>query len=169
MYKQVNFSELSQQALEQLSRGAFLTVKSEDKANTMTIGWGALGYMWGRPVFIAMVRYSRYTYELIDKAGDFTISLPAEGEMKGELSFCGRTSGRDCDKFKGCGINTRGGDTTLSPIKEGCRLFIECKTVYNQPMIKENLNKELRDRWYADGDYHVMYYGEITKACVFEE
>ena len=34
-----NFSEYSQQALEQLKKGAFLTVKSGDETNTMTIGW----------------------------------------------------------------------------------------------------------------------------------
>lgn len=168
MYKEVAFSEISREALEQLSKGAFLTVRNCDKTNTMTIGWGALGYIWGKPVFIAMVRHSRYTFELIEKANDFTVSFPSKGEMKGELAFCGTKSGRDCDKFKECSIKAKDGDTTLSPVIEGCRLFFECRTLYKQPMLKENLNKEIRDRWYGDGDYHTIYFGEITKAYIFE-
>lgn len=168
MYKEVAFSEISREALEQLSKGAFLTVRNCNKTNTMTIGWGALGYIWGKPVFIAMVRHSRYTFELIEKANDFTVSFPSKGEMKGELAFCGTKSGRDCDKFKECSIKAKDGDTTLSPVIEGCRLFFECRTLYKQPMLKENLNKEIRDRWYGDGDYHTIYFGEITKAYIFE-
>lgn len=65
MYKEIKFTEMSKEILEQLQKGAFLTVKSDDKVNTMTIAWGALGFMWYKPVFTAMVRYSRYTYELL--------------------------------------------------------------------------------------------------------
>lgn len=169
MYKEATFSELSREVLEQLSKGAFLTVRDCEKTNTMTIGWGALGYMWGKPVFIAMIRDSRYTFELIEKAHDFTVSFPSKGEMKGELAFCGTKSGRDYDKFKECSIKVRDGGTTLAPIIEGCKLFLECKTVYKQPMLKENLDKEVRDKWYKDEDYHTIYYGEINKAYIFEE
>ena len=51
--------------LTQLPLGAFLTVKSGDRVNTMTIGWGTIGFMWGKPIMTVMVRYSRHTHQLI--------------------------------------------------------------------------------------------------------
>ena len=33
--------------------GAFMTTRSGDKVNSMVIGWGTIGNIWGRPVFIA--------------------------------------------------------------------------------------------------------------------
>lgn len=37
--KEVNFQDLSKDFLTQLVKGAFLTVKSDETVNTMTIGW----------------------------------------------------------------------------------------------------------------------------------
>ena len=44
---------------EKLKKGIFLTSKSGDKVNSMVIGWGHIGRVWERPVFIAYVRTSR--------------------------------------------------------------------------------------------------------------
>ncbi|HOO44668.1 MAG TPA: flavin reductase family protein, partial [Deltaproteobacteria bacterium] len=33
---------------KQLQKGAFLTVKAGDALNTMTIGWGLIGFIWQR-------------------------------------------------------------------------------------------------------------------------
>lgn len=35
----------------------------------MVIEWGHIGHIWNRPVFVAYVRDSRYTRELLDEAG----------------------------------------------------------------------------------------------------
>ncbi|TDT60964.1 flavin reductase family protein [Fonticella tunisiensis] len=166
MYKEINFTELSKELLEQLQKGAFLTVKEGDRVNTMTIAWGALGYMWNRPVFISMVRYSRYTYDLIDKALDYTVSFPLSGQLKKELGICGTKSGRDIDKFKECGLSLKEGENVNSPVIEDCDLHIECKIVYKQPMDESALEQSIKDKCYSKGDYHVLYFGEIVKAYV---
>ena len=44
------------------SSGAFLC--SGD--NVMVASWGMIGVMWGKKVFVAPVRESRYTKEFID-------------------------------------------------------------------------------------------------------
>ncbi|NMB08592.1 MAG: flavin reductase family protein, partial [Tissierellia bacterium] len=95
------------EALKSLEeRGAFLTVKdNENRVNTMTIGWGNIGYEWGRPVFIVLVRESRYTHELLENAKDFTVSIPLDNKMNKALGYCGSKSGRDYDKFKECDLN----------------------------------------------------------------
>lgn len=151
------------------TKGAFLTVKSGEKANPMTISWGSIGFMWQKPVFIVMVRRSRYTYELIEKADNFTVSIPYLNEkdnpkMQEALIVCGTKSGRDMDKCQAAKVNLVSSKIVDSPVVEGCNLFYECKIVYKQPMIKEMLSEEIQKTMYADDDYHTYYYGEIV-AC----
>lgn len=168
MYREISFSEKSTELLEQLKRGAFLTVRSGDALNTMTIGWGSIGFIWNKPVFTALVRYSRYTYELIKDAEDFTISLPLGGQLKNELKVCGCESGRDIDKFKEFNIKTRESIKAKTPVIRDCDLFIECRKIYESPMIKEKVAADIDERSYPDGDYHVMYYGEILTSYIKE-
>ncbi len=166
MYKEINFTENSKELLDQLQKGAFLTVKSGDQVNTMTIAWGSLGFMWHKPVFTAMVRYSRYTYDLIEKAEDFTVSFPLNGQLKKELGICGTKSGKDMDKFKECNLTLKEGEAVKSPVIDECDLHIECKIVYKQPMDENAICQEIKDKAYENGNYHVLYYGEIVKAYV---
>jgi flavin reductase (DIM6/NTAB) family NADH-FMN oxidoreductase RutF len=168
MFKSIKYTEMSKEMLEQLQKGAFLTVKEGDRLNTMTIGWGSIGYMWNRPILMVMVRYSRHTFDLIDKAKDFTLSLPLNGQLKDTIAFCGTKSGRDRDKIKECNLKLRPGNKVNTPILEDCDLHLECKIVYKQPMDEQQLAKEIKDRSYSKGDYHVIYYGEIVDVYVRE-
>ena len=81
--------------------GAFLVVSSKDgKVNPMTIGWASVGRLWSRPTLSVLVRKSRFTYCLIDKAQSFTVCAPATGTLKSELTICGTKSGRETDKVR---------------------------------------------------------------------
>ena len=62
----INAFDHAETILKVLAKGAFLTTAAGGRHNTMTIGWGALGNIWGKPVFTVMVRHSRYTHELIE-------------------------------------------------------------------------------------------------------
>lgn len=160
--KEINIAEVSGKILEQLPEGAFLTVKHGDRVNTMTIGWGTLGRMWNRPVFMVMVRYSRYTYELIEKADSFTVSIPQKGALKKALAICGSRSGRDIDKFRECGLTPQEGAVESPHIAE-CDIHIDCRIIYRQPLDPDKLPGEIKNECYKNGDYHVLYYGEIVK------
>lgn len=46
--KKINAFEQGEAILKTLSKGAFLTTAAEGKQNTMTIGWGSLGFKWGQ-------------------------------------------------------------------------------------------------------------------------
>ena len=143
-------------------RGAFLTVKDDkNRINTMTIGWGNIGYEWGRPVFIVLVRESRYTHELLENAKDFTISIPLDDKMNKALGFCGGKSGRDCDKFKECDLDIINSKSVESPAIAN-QMIYECKIVYKHPMDLDTLDLAIKDEWYNKGDRHTMYYGEIV-------
>jgi len=161
--KELDIAKVSEKVINELPKGALLTVKSDDKLNTMTIGWATLGRIWNKPILAVMVRFSRYTYELISKADSFTVSFSMDGSLKNALSACGTKSGRDIDKFKECGLTPCYIDDVKSPyIKEGDLHFI-CKIVYKSTIEPELLSQEIKDRWYKDNDYHCIYFGEIMK------
>lgn len=153
-------------AMEHLtSRGAFLTVKSNDgTVNTMTISWGYVGFSWQKPFFVAMVRPSRYTHDLIEQADSFTISIPYGGEKMGKaLAVCGSTSGRDTDKEQAANIRFAPAKLVSSPVVGGCDMYYECAITYTDTIHIKKLPADLRDAHYP-GDYHDLFYGEIVEA-----
>ena len=147
---------------DQLKRGAFLTTEYDGKVNSMTIGWGMEGVAWGKPVFIALVRPSRYTIDLLDRALTFTVSIPAEGEMRKEISYLGTVSGRDEDKIKNAGIAISDTKAIQGKTIDGCEYYYECKVLYRQKLDKDCfIDPEIIGKAYADDDYHYVFYGEI--------
>lgn len=167
MTKEIHYADYADQAVKILSKGAFLNTCADGKSNTMTIAWGSIGFMWGRPIFTVMVRKSRHTYALIEKNPEFTVSIPLR-DMKRALGICGSQSGRDADKFKAAGLNVLSGKKVSTPSIEGAGLHFECKIVYKQPMGSEGLDPSLNGKWYADNDWHTLYYGEIVAAYAEE-
>lgn len=166
--KELHIAQISEKVIDELPKGALLTVKSKDKLNTMTIGWAALGRVWNKPILTALVRFSRFTHELISSADSFTVSFSTDESLKQALNICGTKSGRDIDKFKECGLTPAYVDGVESPyIAEG-DLHLICKIVYKSTMEPELLSKELKERWYKDNDYHGIYYGEVIKVLAKE-
>src|SRR6056297_3843679 len=102
--EEIKFNEHLKEVNDAIAIGAFLTVKDEDKLNTMTIGWGSVGFVWGRPIFTVLVRHSRYTHNLIENTDQFTVSVPFGDRLKRETDYCGTHSGRDVNKFKELGL-----------------------------------------------------------------
>ncbi|EKE04284.1 MAG: hypothetical protein ACD_20C00089G0004 [uncultured bacterium] len=164
--REIKFNELSKEMLEQLTKGAFLTVKDKDgNLNTMTIAWGSLGYMWRIPVFMVMVRYSRHTYKLIENTDEFSVSFPLNEQLKKELGICGTKSGRDMDKFKECNLTPQKAQKISTPVIGECDLHLECKIAYKQAMEPQFIMSDKVNEVYGtERDYHVLYYGEIL-AC----
>jgi len=147
------------------SKGAFLVVKSEvdNRINTMTIGWASFGFMWGKSIMTVMVRKSRFTYQLVEKATSFTVSIP-EDNLGEALSFCGTKSGRDFDKFKKCNLSIIPAKNVTSPIINISGIHYECEIVYKSKMNPDFLCKEYKEKNYVNNDFHTFYFGEII-AC----
>ena len=91
MIKEVNYADYAQQAIEILSKGAFLNTTDGTTDNTMTIAWGSIGFIWGKPIFMVMVRPSRYSFNNIESQEDFTVSIPLT-DMSNALKICGSCS-----------------------------------------------------------------------------
>lgn len=141
--------------------GALLvSVDNQGKPNTMAIGWGTIGIVWGKPIFIVLVRPSRFTYGLIDEAGDFTVNIPYP-EMAEEVEFCGTVSGRDHDKFAERNLTPAPAKTVKSPIIAQCAIHYECQVVHKNYVLPQELTEEIISSFYPEGDFHRVYFGEI--------
>jgi flavin reductase (DIM6/NTAB) family NADH-FMN oxidoreductase RutF len=160
--KDKDFMSVAEDAMDKIKKGAFLTVKTGDRLNTMTIGWATVGFCWRKPVFMVAVRDSRHTFTIIEEAVDFTVSIPS-GDMKKKIMYCGTKSGRDKDKFKECRLQITDGRTVASPIIDVAGLHFECRIVYKTAMDSDNMTADF-EALYPDKDYHTLYFGEIT-AC----
>ncbi len=155
-----------EQTIERIkSKGAFLVVQSEDntKTNVMTIGWAALGYIWGKPLMIIMVRKSRYTFQIIEEAFSFTVNIPLKNnELDQALTFCGTASGRNTDKFKDAKLITTPAQKINTPIIKHTHMsYFECKIVYKSAIDPESLCPAYLENIYPEKDFHTMYFGEI--------
>jgi flavin reductase (DIM6/NTAB) family NADH-FMN oxidoreductase RutF len=157
--KKMDYMVVAERAMNQIKEGAFLTVKAGDAINTMTIGWAAIGYVWRKPIFMVAVRDSRHTFGIIERAADFTVSVPMT-DMKDAILFCGTKSGRDHDKFKACGLRLVGSQKTVTPVIDTPGLHFECKIVFKAPMDPAHLASEY-EAIYPQKDYHTLYFGEI--------
>ena len=166
MMQNIPFEQYAPQVLKQLPKGAFLTVSHSGRDNTMTIGWGSLGVVWGKPIFSVLVRPSRYTFGLLEASGEFTVSVPLT-DMTKALAICGSQSGRDIDKFAAAGLQKLPGIKLATPVIAGAGLHYECKVVFSQPMDPTRLDAELGGTCYPCGDHHTIYYG-LIEACWLE-
>ena len=158
----VDYREVAATVVKKIKQGAFLTVQAGETLNTMTIGWATIGLAWRRPVLMVMVRTSRHTFGLIERAADFTVSLPA-GDMQKEILFCGTRSGREVDKFAACGLKTSPSRAVVSPVIDAPGLHFECRIVYKSAMDPGALIPDYA-ALYPDEDYHTLYFGEILSA-----
>ena len=157
----IDYREISKDVLEQLQRGAFLTVSAGSQTNTMTIGWGQIGIMWGVPVFVAPVRLSRHTYTLLKDTNEFSVSVPLRSEMTRALSYCGTKSGKDVNKIRALGLKLTDADKISTPVIDGCKYHFECRILSRVTLSEDNFTEEYKDRFYKDDNFHVLFYGEI--------
>lgn len=148
-----------EESVEKLaSGGVFLASGS----NVMTVGWGYFGVMWGKKVFVAAIRPSRYTNSLVEDSKEFTLSVPAPNAFAGELAYVGTKSGRNTDKWEGCGLKKIKAKSVDAYVVDGCRHYFECK-VLSTLSLKQGDIPEADLRWYPTGDdYHNLYISEIV-------
>ena len=144
--------------------GAFFTVGDMDKKNSMTISWGTIGFMWRKPIFMAMIRESRYSNEFLDLGETYTVSVPYDKNMKEALGICGSKSGRDTDKEKVANLTYVKGRSVKTPVVEGCQKYYECKIVFKQEMDLENMPEDMKKAFYPENETkHILYFGEIVE------
>lgn len=171
MKKHVNAFDYAGTICQAMKKGILITARDGDFVNSMTIGWGTLGIEWSRPVFVAYVRDSRFTRQMLDKCGEFTVNIPIGEVDKNILSVCGTKSGRDLDKIKELGLTLEEPENISVPGIKELPLTLECKVIFRNVQDERQLPESIRDRYYSainEGDFHIAYYGEIVNAYIVE-
>lgn len=164
--RKIDFPDYGTEIMEILREGRALLVAQgkDEKPNPMTIAWGSIMYAWNRPIFVVLVRDSRYTYKLMEESESFTVNLFDKSYNKA-MGVCGSKSGRDVDKFKETGLTPGQSRTVGTPIIDEAFLNIECKIVMKSEMNPALVDPEIvRAHYQAEipgQTYHTFYYGEI--------
>ena len=179
MKKKIDVYEHMGEILKGVKSGVLVTGKADDRVNSMTISWGMVGIEWAKPVFVTFIRESRFTRSLIEKNGEFTVTIPVDDSAKKILTFCGSKSGRDVDKAKELGLTYEEPETISVPGIKELPLTLECRVVYKQTQDISAMTKEDQGKFYpqnvdstftgSNRDTHVAYYGEIVNAYIIEE
>lgn len=161
-----HFSEtmrrLTEDGLLLVSSGAALT------PNVMTIGWCAIGIMWGRPVLTIMVRPSRYTYKLIEEVPEFTVNVPP-ANLAAAVKHCGTVSGSSHDKFQELHLDLLRSREVTPPVIRQCVVHHECRVIHRCDMSAETLVPDLRGQFYPEGNFHRYYFGQILASYADED
>ena len=173
MKEMINAFDYAERINKALPEGILLNTNGE-KFNSMVIGWGHLGTIWGLPTFTVYVRQSRYTKPQLDKTEEFTISVPLEGRLSKEVfQICGVQSGRDVDKEKAAHLTLIDADKIHTPGILEAPLTLECKVLYQQDQVLADIPESVRQRYYSRGtdaqDYHTAYIGQIVSAYIIRE
>ena len=177
MKEAIKVAEYAQMIVEALPKGILLNTKNE-KFNSMVIGWGGLGTVWGKPVFTVYVREHRYTKAQLDSVGEFTVSIPLDNPIPSIAKVCGTQSGRDVDKEAEAHLTLENPEIISVPGIKEYPLTLECRILYSQRQELEKLPDEIRKVMYpqdVDGTYHManrdahtMYIGEIVAAYIIK-
>lgn len=137
-----------------------ITAGDEEKVNTMTAGWGSAGVMWGKNCAFIVVRESRYTKEFLDKCDTFSIGF-FEKNQHSALKYLGQVSGRDEDKIANARMSVEFYNGT--PYIDESYIVCICKKLSATKLTPDQfVDADIEKDWYAKGDFHTMYIGEIT-------
>lgn len=167
---EIGYLDLAPETIRIMSSVGLLLVSNapDGKPNVMAIGWGTVGQIWGKPIFIVMVRPSRYTHGCIEASNEFTVNVPPQA-MKDVVNYCGTVSGRERDKFAEADITPAPGKRVSVPIISECIVHYECRVVHKNEIIPAALSDDIISTAYPQGDFHTVYFGEIITAYADED
>lgn len=93
--------------------------------NVFTVAW--TGIVCTKPPMLSIsVRKERFSYDLIDKSGEFCVNLTPESLVRA-VDYCGVKSGRDVDKFKEMKLTKRESFEVSCPSIDECPITLECR------------------------------------------
>ncbi len=137
---------------------------------TMTISWGASGFLWNKDVVIIAIRESRNTLKYLQSHQNFSLTV-FDPSWHDKLFWCGRNSGRDVDKLAHCGLTPSFDEDAQTPYFEEAHTTIICKQLFHTRIEPEGfmdtLPSEIWETWYNTGahtgDHHQLIIASIEK------
>jgi len=115
------------------------------KPNILPLAW-AMPTSHNPPLVAISMGPTKYSHALIEETDEFVINIPTVDIIKETLA-CGRTSGRNHDKFSETGLTPLPARKVKAPIIKECLAHLECK-LHSQ---------------FKTGD-HTVFVGEIVEA-----
>ncbi len=175
-YKSISPKEIPTNVFDDIGKRAMLIgaydkdSKKDRKYNAMTASWGAMGVLWGKPVFWCYIRPQRYTMEFVDKTDVATLSFFGDNaEAKNALKICGTKSGRDGDKLAQAGLTpiiTQNGELMF----DEAQMTIVGKKLYVGKISPDGFEDPALDcANYPAKDYHFQLCYEITDVRIKED
>ena len=165
--EQISFDQLSVQA-HRLWPTQWMLLTSGDFAagqfNTMTVGWGSLGAVWGRPFAQVLVRQIRYTFEFMEQYDTFTLCAFPDRYRKA-LQLLGAQSGRDRDKIAQTGLTPIASTLVAAPAFAEAELVVECRKIYWDDLDPAHFLDPDIARHYSHKHYHRIYFGQVVAIC----
>jgi len=119
------------------------------KANVITLAW-TMPTSIKPPLLVMSIRPERYSHRFIEETGEFVVNVPTMEIVKQTL-YCGRVSGRECDKFETVPLTPLPARMVQPPIIKECVAHLECRVVQT----------------ITTGD-HTLFVGQILTAYVNE-
>lgn len=159
----ISYHDLSTRIFNLWDKNWFLLTAGnfqEGNFNSMTISWGSMGIMWGKPFVQVVIRPTRYTLGFMESNPDFTLCSFSDDYRKA-LNLLGSKSGRDGDKIKESGLTPCKSSLVTSPSFIEANLVMECKKMYSDVFKPQGFIDPSIERNYHLGDYHRVYFGEI--------
>lgn len=155
--------------LEKLKQGVFLSSAADGKQNTMIIGWGGVNILWNKPMMVVLVRHIRATHALIEKSGEFTISIPNGHDLSKAIGICGTKSMKEVgDKFSLCALTAVPGQKVSAPIIGECGIHYECRVAYHQDLDYDAIPDAIKSRFYPTKAIHTLYFADILTTYTTE-
>ncbi len=139
-----------------------------DRPNPMTVSWGGLGTLWQRPVATVYVRPTRHTWGLLAAHPEFTLNVlpPAR---RPALELCGRSSGRDLDKWAAAGLRPEPAATVAVPRVAGAALSLECRVLATLDFDPTRFLEPSIEQLYPQRDHHRLFFGHVLAVWVADE
>lgn len=146
-----------------------LTAGTIENANSMIVGWGAWGILYGQPSVVNMLNAKRFTLEKMREQQKYTIAFFSE-DFRSDIMAFGTQSGRDSNKMKDTKltlVQTPGG---MVSYKEAS-LILECTlsqatTMNPEEYYNDENRKFVTDAYEQAKEYHKVVVGQISNIWV---
>jgi flavin reductase (DIM6/NTAB) family NADH-FMN oxidoreductase RutF len=156
--------DFTDNAFDFFTKAPVIMAGDSESSNAMTIGWGAMGTIWGmqRPAVTVYVAQKRYTHEFMESSKYFTLMEFDDPKIS---RYMGQHSGRDGDKGKALGLHvayTKNG----TPYYTEAKTVIECEIMYGQKLEESSFRNDVPKKLYSNfpAGIHSMYIGEVVGA-----
>lgn len=162
--RQIDIKDLSSYVKPfDMEEDAAIAVATDGKeTNGLTVGWAGFGILWSKPCLTLYVHKTRYSKHIFDNAKYCSLCFMPK-DLKNQVEYYGRVSGRDENKIQKCGMKLNTED--VAPYFEESRAVILCRIMGKSDFDVNNVDSRVLS-WYQKDGVHTQYYGEIVKVLV---